>query len=102
MKTAGKKSGQYARPKSSTSLARILRQTRTHFNLKLHEDYDRAPAMPCLRAAIIYFRSLRHTRTKMTTAMIPKTSNPIITANTITSSLLPESISQRTRFLIVY
>jgi hypothetical protein len=32
----------------------------------------------------------------MTTAMTPKMSNPAITANTITSSLLPESISQRT------
>jgi hypothetical protein len=42
----------------------------------------------------VYFRSLRHTRTKMTTATIPKTSSPTITANTITSSLLPESISR--------
>jgi hypothetical protein len=47
-----------------------------------------------LQRAIVYFRSLRHTRTKMTTAMIPKMSNPAITANTIKSSLLPESISQ--------
>ena len=32
------------------------------------------------QGAIVYFRSLRHTRTKMTTAMIAKMSSPIITA----------------------